>query len=179
MPYYLAPLWDANLAAKQTTERKRRESARQDTERKDEGHGKVPKELREKLKKAKAAKGLLKALEEEVRKFVKSWEDGIHIVDKGASPEMDSEDEEIVFVGRNGQMHDIPPSPKLRKYPDPKDVKTDQLVFDSLADDHGANFGYVRSFKFHVSYEATKSVLGGGLFILLGHTMVSAHGPSL
>ena len=50
---------------------------------------------------------------------------------------LDSDDEEIVFVGRNGQMHEIP-SP-----PSPDIFKDDKLVFDSAADDHGANFGYV------------------------------------
>lgn len=146
MPYYLAPLWDANLAARQTAEKKRAESARQHAESKNDSHGKVPKELREKLKKAKVAKGLLQALEEEVRKFVKSWEDGTKSVEKEVPHEMDSEDEEIVFVGRNGQMHDMSPSPSLREYMDRKKIKTDQLVFDSLADDQGAHFGYFQSF---------------------------------
>ena len=145
MPYYLAPLWDANLAAKQTAEKRWHGSVGQRAESKDETHGKVPKELREKLKKAKAAKGLLQALEEEVRKFVKSWEDSTKSVEEEAPYEMDSEDEEIVFVGRNGQSHDMPLSPRLQTSLNRKDIKTDQLVFDSLVDDHGANFGYFPS----------------------------------
>ncbi|MCJ1264161.1 hypothetical protein MMC22_004032 [Lobaria immixta] len=140
VPYYLAPLWDANLAARQMAE-KRREATKQHMGAKDEGRGKVPKELREKLKKAKAAKGLLQALEEQVRKFVKDWEEKALAAEKEFPPEVDSEDEEIVFVGRNGQMHDMPPSPKLSKHRDGNEIKSDQLVFDSLADDRGANFG--------------------------------------
>lgn len=146
VPYYLAPLWDANQAARQTAE-KRREATKQHVRTKDEGRGKVPKELREKLKKAKAAKGLLQALEEHVRKFVKDWEEKAMAAEKELPPEIDSEDEEIVFVGRNGQMHDMPPSPKLSKHPDETDIKSDRLVFDSLADDRGANFGYFLSFN--------------------------------
>lgn len=141
VPYYLAPLWDANLAVRQAAEQKKREAARQHTEGKDKAHGTVPKELREKMKKAKASKGLLQALEEEVRKFVKKWEENSKTVEKEAPREFDSEDEEIVFVGRNGQMYDMPPSPKLQKHPDENRIQKDQLIFDSPADDHGACFG--------------------------------------
>ena len=121
---------------------KRREATKQHVEVKEAGRGKVPKELRDKLKKAKAAKGLLQALEEQVRKFVKDWEEKTMAAERELPPEGDSEDEEIVFVGRNGQMHDIPPSPRLSKHSDDNNIKSDQLVFDSLADDRGANFGY-------------------------------------
>ena len=108
---------------------------------------KVPKELREKLKKTKAAKGLLQDLEEQVRRYVKQWEEK----NKKAAPEqkqeLDSEDEEIVFVGRNGQMHDVPHSPLATKDDfDEDDIQQDKLVFDSLADDHGASFGYAKPF---------------------------------
>ena len=40
----------------------------------DESAGRVPRELREKLKKARGAKALLQDLEEEVRRFVAAWE---------------------------------------------------------------------------------------------------------
>lgn len=100
------------------------------------------------MKKAKAAKGLLKDLEEQVRLFVKKGEDQMAIQQKNKEPELDSEDEEIVFVGRNGQMADMPPSPKSKGYRDDAfdgsdDIERDRLVFDSLAEDQGASFGYV------------------------------------
>lgn len=139
VPYYLAPLWDQDMSARAGVEKKKRESAREQAEAKDEGAGKVPRELREKLKKAKAAKGLLRDLEEQVRLFVKDWEDQTKDV---GEHELDSEDEEIVFVGRNGQMNDTPPSPKTDF--DESDAERDQrLVFDSLANDQGASFGWV------------------------------------
>lgn len=175
VPYYLAPLWDANLAARQTAE-KRRETAKQDVEAKDEGRGKVPKELKEKLKKAKGAKGLLQALEEQVRKFVKDWDEKTMVAETELLPEVDSEDEEIVFVGRNGQMHDMPPSPKLSKHPDENDIKSDRLVFDSLADDRGANFGYFA--RFNIPDLSTDFVLGAGWFTRLDPIMVFAPGRS-
>ncbi|KAL8693031.1 MAG: hypothetical protein Q9218_002047 [Villophora microphyllina] len=106
------------------------------------GNTKVPRELREKLKKTKAAKGLLQDLEEQVRSFVKQWEDKNKKPAPAPKPELDSDDEEIVFIGRNGQMHDVPQSPHAARDDfDEDDIKRDKLVFDSLADDHGASFG--------------------------------------
>lgn len=142
VPYYLAPLWDANMSQRQEVERKRREAIQKQVEGQTEAQGKVPKELRQKLKKAKAAKGLLQVLEEEVRKFIKTWEEKTN-KEKHTAPEIDSEDEEIVFVGRNGHMDDTPPSPEASYYFVEHEIQSDQLIFDSMADDHGASFGYV------------------------------------
>jgi hypothetical protein len=55
--------------------------------------------------------------------------------------ETDSEDEEIVFVGRNGTMSDERKA--LAKEKEEETLKKDKLVFQSLVDDHGASFGYV------------------------------------
>lgn len=109
------------------------------------GPGSVPKELREKLKRTKAAKGLLQDLEEEVRKFVKKWEEKEKKLEGEGLHDMDSDDEEIVFVGRNGQMHDRPESPRSKREAEEEEVKRDKVVFHSLEDDHGASFGYVLS----------------------------------
>ena len=145
MPYYLAPLWDANVAAKALDERRERESIKKRPTVEEENASRVPKELRGKLKKAKAAKGLLQDLEEQIRIFVKSWEGKIKKAENDESDFIDSEDEEIVFVGRNGQMNDMPPSPTLKRGKS-HDPPGDQLqVFDSLASDQGASFGYAQS----------------------------------
>lgn len=109
----------------------------------EQGPGSVPKELREKLKRAKAARGLLQDLEEEVRKFVKKWEEKEKKLQGEGLHDVDSDEEEIVFVGRNGQMHDMPESPKSKREAEEEDVKRDKLVFHSLEDDHGASFGHV------------------------------------
>lgn len=141
VPYYLASLWDANMSQRQEAERKRREAI-QKTEGQTEAQGQVPKDLRQKLKKAKAAKGLLQVLEEEVRKFIKTWEEKTSKEQHTAS-EVDSEDEEIVFVGRNEHMDDTLSSPEASFYFVEDEIQTDRLIFDSMADDHGASFGYV------------------------------------
>ncbi|KAL8642556.1 MAG: hypothetical protein Q9228_000782 [Teloschistes exilis] len=141
VPYYLAPLWDAHVAAKKGADAHNRATQKKH-ERPAAGDGKVPKELREKLKKTKAAKGLLQDLEEQVRNFVKQWEDENKKPASASKPELDSDDEEIVFIGRNGQMHDVPQSPHAARDDfDEDDIRRDKLVFDSLADDHGASFG--------------------------------------
>ncbi len=131
------------MAARAGAEKTKREAARKQAQASDESAGKIPRELREKLKKAKAARGLLKDLEEQVRVFVKNWEDSTKKDAKENEPEIDSEDEEIVFVGRNGQMNDMPSSPKFKNNKEEDEIERDRLVFDSLANDQGASFGYV------------------------------------
>ena len=140
VPYFLAPLWDAEMAARSVLAHQKHGT--EDKSKGPEiGAGKVPKELREKLKKTKAAKGLLQDLEEEVRKFVKKWEEKEKQLVMEGLHDIESEDDEIVFVGRSGQMHDMPSSPKSKKVKEEEEIKRDKLVFDSLATDHGASFG--------------------------------------
>ncbi|KAL8783961.1 MAG: hypothetical protein Q9213_004291 [Squamulea squamosa] len=141
VPYYLAPLWDAKVAARESAEATLAKNQSKQTQATD-GNAKIPKELREKLKKTKAAKGLLQDLEEQIRNFVKQWEAKNQKPAPAPKLDLDSDEEEIVFVGRNGQMHDVPQSPHavLDDF-DEEDIKRDKLVFDSLADDHGASFG--------------------------------------
>lgn len=138
VPYYLAPLWDAE-AFERSIERKmkgKKQGRRAGISPIEEAASDVPKEVRSRLKHARAAKGLLQDLEEEVRLFLQKWnekesksrEDGLH--------DVDSEEEEIVFIGRNGQMHDSPARKAALK-----DLQRDKLVFDGLADDRGASFG--------------------------------------
>jgi R3H-associated N-terminal domain len=144
VPYYLAPLWDA-AEFQRSVEEKMRGKAKNRNSRHGRGHvspaeeaaSNVPKEVRAKLKHARAAKGLLQDLEEEVRLFLQKWsekgerrrEDGLHDVDSG--------EEEIVFVGRNGVMHDSPG--RKEKYH--HDVGREKMLFEGMADDKGASFG--------------------------------------
>ena len=107
----------------------------------------MPRELRDRLKRAKGAKGLLRDLEGQIREFVVAWEgeggaaggeklegskdmkNSKRTASTATSPrarkskdtkkrsatptdaDPTSSDEEIVFVGRNGSMKDVPPSP--------------------------------------------------------------------
>ncbi|TAQ91613.1 hypothetical protein B7494_g123 [Chlorociboria aeruginascens] len=132
VPYYLAPLWDAGLRAhSESLAASKSKAAKTKTGVKEE-KGRVPAELRQKLKKAKGAKSLLQDLEEEVRKFVREWEGKKK---EGEEVELDSEDEEIVFVGRDGGMSD-----ETRKKVE-EELQREKLVWDSRVDDKGASFG--------------------------------------
>jgi hypothetical protein len=165
VPYYLAPLWDAGVrhraeeiaAAKTSTKTQRADQK-----------GRVPQELRQKLKKARGAKSLLQDLEEEVRAFVQEWE----AKNKGLREiELDSEDEEskhcpsaaitlkrdeslelqtksianspraVVFVGRNGGMSD-----EQRTLVE-EELEREKLVWESAIGDQGASFGYIPYFR--------------------------------
>ena len=135
--YYLAPLWDQGFRqrAEEIAAGKRR-----GTERRagcQAQRGRVPQELKQKLKKSKGAKSLLQELEEEIRTFVKEWERRQMADDGKSEVEMESENEEIVFVGRNSML-----SVEQRNSAE-EQLQREKLVFDSLADDHGASFGYV------------------------------------
>ncbi|KAF2877432.1 R3H-associated N-terminal domain-containing protein, partial [Massariosphaeria phaeospora] len=141
VPYYLAPLWDAGLA-RQSAERKAaatREKAAAEPKtvaKKPTVPGVVPKELREKLKRSRGAKGLLMDLEADVRRFVEGWEEKERRAEADGLPaDPDSSDDEIVFVGRNGLMNDLG-SPRSSE-----DVKREMMLFEAPESDSGGRFG--------------------------------------
>ena len=114
-----------------------------------DGASRVPQDLRKKMKRGKAAKGLLHDLEEEIRSFVASW--GEERRARSVSFNSEFSDDDIVFIGRNGQMRDEPPSPKASSPGYDRDMVmlnnmlAEKLVFDAPVDDKGASFGYARS----------------------------------
>jgi len=109
----------------------------------EEAASNIPKEVRARLKHARSAKGLLQDLEEEVRGFVKKWnerearlrEEGLGDVPLTSDSE---EDEEIVFIGRNGAMHDSPGHKQRDE--DDGTISREKLVFEASAGDKGAGF---------------------------------------
>jgi len=132
VPYYLAPLWDAQEYEKGAEKNR---ATRKAGLVKEPGT-QIPKEVRAKLKRAKAARGLLQDLEEEVRAFAQKWNMQRKEAQDEGLYDVDSEEEEIVFVGRSGQMHDSPARKKMRD-----ELEKEKLVFDGLVDDRGASFG--------------------------------------
>ncbi|ORY09508.1 R3H-associated N-terminal domain-domain-containing protein [Clohesyomyces aquaticus] len=139
VPYYLAPLWEAGLKAR-SMERKtasaKTSSAARPVSSKPTDPGVVPRELRDKLKRSRGAKGLLMDLESEVRSFVLRWEEKErNAKEEGLPADPDSSDDEIVFVGRNGQMNDL-------RSPHPSDeVKREMMLFETPEGDQGGSFG--------------------------------------
>jgi hypothetical protein len=145
VPYYLAPLWDAEVAAARKAERaaakKNRAGKGANIRKEDSMAGKVPRELRETLKRARGAKELLQGLEEEVRGFLETWEE------RGAArvqerEDYNSSDEEIVFIGRDGTVSERPPRSKKNTRDKEQELRMDKLVCDGPVGDRGASFGY-------------------------------------
>ncbi|KAI9779213.1 MAG: hypothetical protein M1839_007465 [Geoglossum umbratile] len=145
VPYYLAPLWDAEVAAARKAEQaaaKKNGTGRGKGARKEDSTaGKVPRELRETLKRARGAKELLQGLEEEVRGFLETWEEREGEGRRGEE-EYGSSDEEIVFLGRDGTMSERPHRPRQNKKDKELELRMDKLVCDGPVDDRGASFGY-------------------------------------
>ncbi|KAI3105770.1 hypothetical protein CBS147333_6822 [Penicillium roqueforti] len=146
MPYYLAPLWDVHYSHVVD-----HQSAARAAERANEKH-QIPKELRLKLKHARAAHGMLRDLEEEVRTFIQKWNERELLLEKEGlrdAPEYstsDDSEDEIVFVGRNGQMHDSPErKERLRllrgEISSHSEQDGEKMVLETLADDRAAGFG--------------------------------------
>ena len=148
VPYYLAPLWDAGVRtrAEEVATARKVEAAKR-AGKGEHGKAHIPQELKRKMKKSKGAKSLLMDLEEEVRRFVR---EGVLRGEKGANSKkeagdedemaVDSEDEEIVFVGRNGTMSD-----EKRKEAEQREREVEKMVYGALADENGGSFGYVCS----------------------------------
>ena len=161
VPYYLAPLWDAaefqraverNAKGRRNTRSSRKRPGVSPFE---EDAINISREVRNRLKHARSAKGLLQDLEDDVRVFVAKWndrerrlrEEGLHdaplslpIRSKHSAIESDTEqeEEEIVFVGRAGVMSD---SPGRKQKEEEENLLTEKLVFEGLEDDKGAAFG--------------------------------------
>lgn len=134
VPYRVASSWDERRAQ---ANMKAVSEARRAAQIKSDPFANVPRDLRQKLKRSRGAKGLLQDLEEQVREFVEMWEaKERHLQRQGLADAEISDEEEIVFVGRNGQMRDLD-SPQTSR----GTLQRDKLVFDSLVDDHGASFG--------------------------------------
>ncbi|KAE8371952.1 R3H-associated N-terminal domain-containing protein [Aspergillus bertholletiae] len=145
MPYYLAPLWDVHYKHIDHS------SSKQTAKGTDSEKHRVPKDLRLKLKHARAARGMLRDIEEDIRHFIQRWSEKQLLLEKDGladaptSSDEDSEDE-VVFIGRNGQMHDSPEHKKrLQQMREAmhanRERDGEKLVFESLVDDRASGFG--------------------------------------
>jgi len=143
VPYYLAPLWDLRAEERSRSASSSKKASSSSSSSTPSEFGRVPQDLKAKLKKAKGAKTLLQELELEVRTFVRAYEyakngeggGGDKDEDGDEEPERDSEDEEIVFVGRDGRMSD-----EARERVE-RVLEREKKVWDGDASDRGAGFG--------------------------------------
>lgn len=144
VPYFLAPLWDIEIAARKDADQKRRIArARANAglaNIKDEAIGHVPRDLRQKLKRAKGTRQMLQDLENEIRHFVNAWKEKQRLFTQAGLKDIDSEEDEVVFVGRNGQMHDLLSSPDSDQIISDL-MQRQKLMIDSPIDDRSAAYG--------------------------------------
>jgi hypothetical protein len=158
------------MAARYAAKREKAQTAMRHKTGEEADRAKVPKELKDTLKKSKGAKPLLQELEQEIRTFVEKWEEKQQRLGEDDFPEPDSEDEEIVFVGRSGQMHDRP-SPR-----NSGELKREKLLFQSSLDDRGASFGFVSStskVRYHLAYTCQSLACSPYRHILWSQNVVS------
>jgi hypothetical protein len=162
----------------------------------EEAASSIPKEVKARLKRSKTAKGLLQDLEEDVRGWVREWNEweknGGKIAaaarersetlesrmteDSAVLVSEDEEDEEIVFVGRNGTMQDGPLSEvekeakREARVQSEKELRSmiskEKMVFDGSEGDKGASFARwlvhcVGSYYGLRTWSVTKEVVGG------------------
>lgn len=143
VPYYLAPLWDAGVkhrAEEIAAQKKRITNERRGIQ--EGGKGRVPQELRQKLKKSKGAKTLLQELEKEVRRFVRDFERKEREREgkiESSDTELDSEDEEIVFIGRDKNGHGITMSDEQKEMVE-EELERERKVYEGLQDTPGGSF---------------------------------------
>ncbi|KAI0101629.1 R3H-associated N-terminal domain-containing protein [Nemania sp. FL0031] len=115
VPYKIAAAWDLRIRAEVETRNAalaRRKQAHTRTLGDEGVPGRVPRELCQRAKKTPAVRAWVRSLEEPVRNYLverevaREGDAGLRTDDSESSSGLDSEDEEIVFVGRNGSMRD-------------------------------------------------------------------------
>ncbi|KAI1177615.1 R3H-associated N-terminal domain-containing protein [Nemania sp. FL0916] len=114
VPYRLAAAWELRVRAEveaRSAALARRKQAFTRTLGDDDVSGRVPRELCQRAKKTPAVRAWVRSLEEPVRRYLVERDLALATDDSdsshtSSSSELDSEDEEIVFVGRNGSMRD-------------------------------------------------------------------------
>lgn len=136
--------------------------------------GRVPRELCQRAKKTPAVRAWVRSLEEPVRHYLverevaRDGDPGLRTDDSESSSSsgLDSEDEEIVFVGRNGSMRDgrrkdgnAPKGlanvggqwKKARREEKKTGATQDEgMLFDALGDEDGGAFRYVYLLALHL-----------------------------
>lgn len=131
VPYHVAQHWDAGLRKQvedKTNVAQKRKAA-------GAGKGRVPRDLRDTVKKTPGVKGWVRTLEGPVRQFLIDQGEGQEAVD-----ESDFSDEEIVFIGRKAAPRDG--LKKAHREVDGHAVDRG-MIYDSLEDGESGSFKYV------------------------------------
>lgn len=161
MPYSLARFWDRGVRQRVEEKTSQLQAVRKKQQRKTGsatglGAGEVPRDLRETAKRTPAVRDWVRVLEEPVRQFLwdehqRSQQPVAHDRDElSGESDMDSDDEEIVFVGRDGAMRELREKKAARYRVARREVSHETIdsgvVFDSFGDGESAAFKYVLVF---------------------------------
>ncbi|CAM1511685.1 Fc.00g091980.m01.CDS01 [Cosmosporella sp. VM-42] len=150
VPYQLAQFWDRGVRQSIETKTLKLQATRKKQQLKTGsatglGVGEVPRDLRESAKRSPVVRTWVRALEEPVRQYLCRYmpvdEDHHDGEVDSAAEEMDSEDEEIVFVGRNGAMRELREKTarwKMARREVEKETVESGMVMDSFGDDESA-----------------------------------------
>ncbi|KAL7629133.1 hypothetical protein AAE478_000652 [Parahypoxylon ruwenzoriense] len=139
VPYQIAAMWDLRVRAeveKRKTVAARRKQMHTRTLGDEHVSGRVPRELFQRAKKTPAVKTWVRSLEEPVRRYLIESEIA---KESPSTDEGETEDEEIVFVGRNGSMRD---GWKKAKRDTKGKTMEEGMIFDALDDDADSAFRY-------------------------------------
>lgn len=153
IPYQMAQFWDHGVRQRVEEKTFRLQAARKKQQRMvgsatGLGRGEVPRDLRETAKRTPAVRTWVKALEEPIRQYIVNQQDEFRRAETSRDAlsdgdEVDSEDDEIVFVGRKGAMRDLRDKSKHWK-PARREVSQETvdsgMMFDSFGNDEGAAY---------------------------------------
>ncbi|KAI1809717.1 hypothetical protein GGS20DRAFT_570745 [Poronia punctata] len=157
VPYKVAAAWELRVRAEvesRTAAEVRRKQALTRTLGDEDVAGRVPRELCQRAKKTPAVRAWVRSLEEPVRRYLVEREGAREDADDAglrtddSSDSLDSEDEEIVFVGRDGSMRDGKRKNNVggqwKKAHSEKSttgaMQDEGMLFDSLGDEDGGAF---------------------------------------
>lgn len=149
IPYHVAQFWDRGL--RQQVEEKGVASRKKNNN--GSGRGRVPRDLREKVKRTPGVKGWMRTLEEPVRQFLINRGQAKEPEPELDESESDFSDDEVVFVGRrsSAMREGIATSAAAsaqdlwkKAHREVHDRPVDRgMIYDSLEDDEGGAFKYV------------------------------------
>lgn len=139
IPYYLAPLWDAGIRHRAEELSATKQASAASRAGITEEIGRVPTDLKSKLKKSKGAKTLLQDLELEIRTFVKEYSERSASAIHDSEGEADSEDEEIVFIGRDKNGNGITMSDEAKDVME-EELQRERVVYEGTLGEKQGGF---------------------------------------
>lgn len=155
MPYQVAQYWERGVRQQVQDKTSRLQATRKKQQLQSGsatglGVGEVPRDLREYAKRSPLVKNWVRTLEEPVRDFLHG--EGSRAAEKerqemaAAEEELDSDEEEIVFAGRQGALKELQEKKdrwRLAHREIAQETVDSGMVFDSFGDDESAAYKYV------------------------------------